>query len=62
MAIKYTNIYHWKTLQNLPKLGFWVLESVIEQQKVSEFLIFASRKKTVARNLQMCMTLKPPTL
>jgi hypothetical protein len=39
-----------------------VLESVIEQQKVSEFLIFASRKKTVARNLQMCMTLKPPTL
>jgi hypothetical protein len=23
MAIKYTNIYHCKTLQNLPKLGFW---------------------------------------
>jgi hypothetical protein len=22
-AIKYTNIFHCKTLQNLPKLGFW---------------------------------------
>jgi hypothetical protein len=26
MAIKYTNIFHFKILQNLPKLGFLVLE------------------------------------
>jgi hypothetical protein len=24
MTIKYTNIFHYKALQNLPKLGFWV--------------------------------------
>jgi hypothetical protein len=24
MALKYTNILHYKTLQNLPKLGFLV--------------------------------------
>jgi hypothetical protein len=23
LAIKYTNIFHCKTLQNLPKMGFW---------------------------------------
>jgi hypothetical protein len=23
MGIKYTNIVHYKTLENLPKLGFW---------------------------------------
>jgi hypothetical protein len=24
IAIKYTNIFHHKTLQNLPKLGFFI--------------------------------------
>jgi hypothetical protein len=31
MAIKYTNIVNWKTLQNLPKLGFWVWKCTIWQ-------------------------------
>jgi hypothetical protein len=24
MAIKYTDIYHSKALQNVPKIGFWL--------------------------------------
>jgi hypothetical protein len=24
MAIKFTNIFHCKTLQNLPKMGLWI--------------------------------------
>jgi hypothetical protein len=31
MAIKYTNIFHSKTLQNLPKFGFLVLKYTIWQ-------------------------------
>jgi hypothetical protein len=31
MAIKYVNIFHWKALQNLPKLGFWVWKYTIWQ-------------------------------
>jgi hypothetical protein len=31
MAIKYTNIFHCKTLQNIPKLGFLVRKETIWQ-------------------------------
>jgi hypothetical protein len=31
MAVKYTNIFHCKTLQNLPKFGFLVLKYTIWQ-------------------------------
>jgi hypothetical protein len=31
MAIKYTNIFHCKTLQNLTKMGFWFLKYNIWQ-------------------------------
>jgi hypothetical protein len=33
MPIKYTNIYHCKTLPNLPKLGFLVLKYTIWQPR-----------------------------
>jgi hypothetical protein len=31
MAINFTNIFHCKTLQNLPKRGFWVWKFTIWQ-------------------------------
>jgi hypothetical protein len=31
MVIKYAKIFHCKTLQNLPKLGFWVWKQTIWQ-------------------------------
>jgi hypothetical protein len=31
MAVKYTNVFNYKTLQNLPKTGFWVLKCTIWQ-------------------------------
>jgi hypothetical protein len=31
VSIKYTNIFHCKTLQNLSKFGFWVWKQTIWQ-------------------------------
>jgi hypothetical protein len=35
MDIKFTNIFHYKTLQNLPKLGIWVWNYTIWQPWLS---------------------------
>jgi hypothetical protein len=44
MAIKYTNIYHCKTLPNLPKLGLWVWKETIWQPWMKEIQsLFSSR-------------------
>jgi hypothetical protein len=54
MAIKYTNTFHFKTLQNLPKLGFLVRKETIWQpwfdraKKMAPFkseMDFAARQK-----------------
>jgi hypothetical protein len=37
MVIKYTKIFHSKTLQNLPKLGFLVLKQTIWQPWFERF-------------------------
>jgi hypothetical protein len=45
MAIKYTNIFHCKTLQNLPKSGFLVRKETI-WQPWTEGAVKAKEQKT----------------
>jgi hypothetical protein len=51
MAIKYTNIFHCKTLQNLPKLGFLVWKYAIWQP--CERPDFTSNEKTGRQRISL---------
>jgi hypothetical protein len=42
MALKYTNIFHRKTVQNLPKLVFWVWKQTIWQPRCGAVLFSAN--------------------
>jgi hypothetical protein len=48
MAIKYTNIFHCKTLQNLPKLGFFGLKICHLATPVSQRLAAMMRATATA--------------
>jgi hypothetical protein len=54
MAIEYTNLAHSKTLQKLPKLGFWVSRYTIWQpwKKLSEIFAQGCRQLIGKTNKQ----------
>jgi hypothetical protein len=48
MAIKYTDISHYKNLQNLPKMGFLVRKCTISSGSPDFLLEIDSKKPTAA--------------